>query len=428
MRNALGSVHIPVFEDLQARVGAAGECGADCGSAARARADAGAGIEGGGMEPGCSNPSPNQEVEVETLKPILATLRRALTPWCQLMLRTALAGPHLGWLTHLGNEPFSFWCRFLLRVVPIEDGGDVVTREEKLAALETMSELMVVVSWSWSASFELPIRQEILKTVEEIKLAIALDRERLLAAASASESGSAGLYTTPPSNLSSSPGTSASAGRSNYGGQGDGEGDTQRQNRRRRFEGQYVLPAALELPNVEAIMREAGVMDIVEGASGLARVCYAPLRDSGGRVGGVISGKESVYVPLLDGGVEGGSGALYPSADATTGASISTQSMHVQATMPEPTYEQSLWSDEYSFVPLDGAAFVSAPGMQTVVQEDAGFPQSQEHGQLDGGVSGQGWDELGMDQDFWATLGAGNDGAGDVYGSGEGTAGYYRGV
>jgi len=106
-QGALGSANIALLEDLQERVREA------------------------------STVSGPADPDISMLELILRTLTRALIPYGMHIMRNALNGTYLAWLTQLGTQPFLFWCNFLLNATPIEDGGDALTRSEKLACLET---------------------------------------------------------------------------------------------------------------------------------------------------------------------------------------------------------------------------------------------------------------------------------------------------
>ncbi|EIW76965.1 hypothetical protein CONPUDRAFT_158106 [Coniophora puteana RWD-64-598 SS2] len=196
MRSALGSVNIPVFEDLQERAGTA--------------------------EAGSSDP------DAPMLALILHTLTRALIPWGQHIVRNALYGIPLTWIIQIGNRPFLFWCELLLRATPVEDGGDALTRAVKLECLQTMSEFFTVLSWCWASAFERPIRQDIVRAIEDIKAAQALDDDFGLGASMAT----GGLDT--HSQLYS-------------------HADA------------FAMPV---LPDIEAAMRDAGIVDVIAAVLG----------------------------------------------------------------------------------------------------------------------------------------------------------------
>ncbi|EIW76968.1 hypothetical protein CONPUDRAFT_168675 [Coniophora puteana RWD-64-598 SS2] len=201
MRTALASVNIPVLEDLQARVKEASAV------------------------PGPADP------DMSKLELLLHTFRRAVVHWGHYIIRNTLNATYLAWLTHLADEPFVFWCDLIVDTSPIEDGGDAITRSEKLACLEIMSEVFGVVSWSRPGAFEHPLRSEIGRAIEEIKLAQALN-----------ESFGWGVPVPDSRSVLS-------------------------------YEGDYTesscwlgaVPAVLELPDIEAAMRDAGVMDMIKG-------------------------------------------------------------------------------------------------------------------------------------------------------------------
>ncbi|EIW76958.1 hypothetical protein CONPUDRAFT_168672 [Coniophora puteana RWD-64-598 SS2] len=249
MRSALGSVNIAILEDLQERVREAN-------------------IVSGPTDP-----------DIPMLELILCTLTRALMPYGMYIMRNALNGTYMAWLTQLGNEPFLFWCHFLLNATPVEDGGDAFTRSEKLVCLETMSEIIAVISWSWPGAFEHPLRGEIARTIEEIKFAQAL-------------SETLGIETL---RLDS---------RSMFSNQ---SGSTESPNEL------YMFPAVLELPDIEAAMRDAGVMDMINGAQLEANSEYA--RWAATITPFTISSQET----FLDGGVRSISSATAVDHGGTIG-------------------------------------------------------------------------------------------------------------
>ncbi|EIW81116.1 hypothetical protein CONPUDRAFT_72930 [Coniophora puteana RWD-64-598 SS2] len=148
MKSALGSLNIPIYLDLQARIEHLGvESQEDSGTYPAARKQVGD--------------------DIHQLKALLGRLRMALLPYARGVVHDIQWGSNLGWITHLGNEPMRAWASIILDSTPIEDGGEGVTRAQRVASLETLLNIFKILTWSWPRVFDDPLVQRTQQVVEE---------------------------------------------------------------------------------------------------------------------------------------------------------------------------------------------------------------------------------------------------------------------
>ncbi|EIW85942.1 hypothetical protein CONPUDRAFT_78547 [Coniophora puteana RWD-64-598 SS2] len=225
MESAMAHVNIPIWVDVEARLAAA--------TAADQEGD-----------------------DVVMLRKVMNGLRRALLPYVVRMLGQGAgvgdggfveSNVSLAALTQLGDEPAKFWTWVILSSIPVENGGEGITRAQKLHTLESVYKIYKVISWAWP---------RVLKTDTAIRVKTALEMLRLehmfdeiygptscgvsdpMTGASTpdTESDQAGSHS------SSSPSASGSSGSS-------------------QWHTSESASSILDLPDVEAVLRSTGILD-----------------------------------------------------------------------------------------------------------------------------------------------------------------------
>jgi len=229
MESAMAHVNIPIWVDVEARLAAAatatgeGEIGRD---------------------------------DVAMLRKVMSGLRRALLPYVVRMLGQGAgvgdggfveSNVSLAALTQLGDEPANFWTWVILSSNPVENGGEGITRAQKLHTIESVYKIYKVISWAWPRVLKTDTAIRVRTTLEMLKLEHMFDKiygsmscgvsDPMTGASTPSiESDQAGSHT------SSSPSAGGSSG--SLG----------------RLTSESASPA-IDLPDVEAVLRSTGVLD-----------------------------------------------------------------------------------------------------------------------------------------------------------------------
>ncbi|EIW81115.1 hypothetical protein CONPUDRAFT_82172 [Coniophora puteana RWD-64-598 SS2] len=149
MKSALGALTIPIYLDLLARIRDE-EAQRQFGSGTHQTTSQRRGVD-----------------DVQQITQLLINLKRVLLPYAREVLHDIQSGANLGWITHLGNEPLKLWCSIILDSTPIEDGGDGITRAQRVASLETAFRIFKILTWSWPRVFDDPLVLHTQHVVEE---------------------------------------------------------------------------------------------------------------------------------------------------------------------------------------------------------------------------------------------------------------------
>ncbi|EIW85931.1 hypothetical protein CONPUDRAFT_86140 [Coniophora puteana RWD-64-598 SS2] len=245
MTNALANVCIPLYADVEGRLMLASE---------KAQVGAGDGSE--------------------TLKALMGGLKRALLPYARRIVLDKAESVHggdrdgmgkgaksLAAFAQIGDEPSRFWTRFILSATPIEDGGEAITRAQKLQLLESLYKTLKVMSWAWPRLLEEPTALRVKAGMEMLRLEQTFDEIYGLAPVEGSivpiptgvdyrsSQSQDGLLTNLAGSRFKSPATSASTSTgSTSSSSSDSAGCSSGGS------------ALFDLPDIEAVVRSTGVL------------------------------------------------------------------------------------------------------------------------------------------------------------------------
>ncbi|GAA5875078.1 hypothetical protein JCM8547_005406 [Rhodosporidiobolus lusitaniae] len=87
---------------------------------------------------------------LERLQLLKQQLHSTVLKGARMVAQTVHEAPSLAFLTHLQSERLGDWCRILVEAVPVEEGGEGITAEERESDLRWMLDGLKTMGWSWT--------------------------------------------------------------------------------------------------------------------------------------------------------------------------------------------------------------------------------------------------------------------------------------